>query len=102
MNSSTTHSPTQPTHTIIIQVDRFQPFKSRLGLDEVMRLQFDYDPALVSRLKAILSVYAVGGEHQTIGGWLAKHRCWFVEVSAWEVVKLELLCLGHRIIKGNT
>jgi hypothetical protein len=97
MNSSTTHAPTQPTHAIIIQVDRFQPFTSRLGRDEVMRLQFDYDSALVSRLKAILSVYVVGTEHKTIGGWLPKHRCWFVEASAWEMVRMELLFLGHRV-----
>jgi len=90
---------TQPVNTISIHVDHFQPFQSRVGIDTVVRLQFDYDQALVSRLKAILSVYAVGTEHKTIGGWLPKHRCWFVEPSVWDVVKMELLFLGHRIVE---
>jgi hypothetical protein len=62
-----------------------------------MRLQFDYDPALVSRLKAILAVYAVGHQYRTVGGWLQDHQAWFVECDVWEIVKLELLYLGHRI-----
>ena len=82
-----------------IHVDTFQPFKSRLGVDEVVRLRFNYNPALVARLKALLAVYAAGTEHKTIGGWLPKHRCWFVEASAWEGVKLELLYLGHRVME---
>jgi hypothetical protein len=82
---------------ILIHVDRFQPFKSRLGIDDVIRLQFDYDAALVARLKALLACYVVGSDHKTIGGWLPKFKCWFVEPSAWEMVRLELLFLGHRV-----
>ena len=78
MNSSKPNTDTQAL-PITIHVDRFQPFQSRIGLDTVIRLQFDYDPALIARLKALLAVYAVGTEHKTVGGWLAKHRCWFVE-----------------------
>jgi hypothetical protein len=81
----------------LIHVDRFQPFQSRLGIDDVIRLHFDYDPALVSRLKAILAVYQVGTAHKTVGGWLPKHRCWFIEPDAWEMVRMELLFLGHRV-----
>lgn len=98
MNSSKPNTHTQAP-TVTIHADRFQPFQSRLGVDEVMRLQFDFDAALVARLKALLAVYAVGSQHRVIGGWLPKHRCWFVEPDAWAVVKLELLYLGHRIME---
>jgi hypothetical protein len=84
---------------ILIHVDRFQPFKSRLGLDEVVRLRFSYDAALVARLKALLACYVVGSTHKTIGGWLPKFKCWFVEVDAWEMVRMELLWLGHRVME---
>ena len=100
MNSSKLQSRTQAP-TITIHADHFQPFQSRMGLDTVVRLRFEYDAALVSRLKALLAIYAVGTEHKTIGGWLAKHQCWFIETSACESIKLELLYLGHRIVKGN-
>ena len=96
MNSSNSYPQTQAP-AIIIHVSRFQPFASRLGIDEVMQLQFDYDTALVSKLKAILAVYAVGSPHKVVGGWLPKYRCWFIEPDAWEMVKMELLFLGHRV-----
>jgi hypothetical protein len=83
----------------LIHADTFQPFASRVGIDTVVRLQFDYNPALVSRLKALLSVYRVGAEHKTIGGWLPKFKCWFVEAEAWEIVRMELLYLGHRVME---
>lgn len=95
-NSSKPQALTQ-VPTIIIHADHFQPFQSRVGLDTVVRLRFEYDAALVSRLKALLAVYAVGTERKTIGGWLPKHQCWFVEANAWEVVRMELLFLGHRV-----
>ena len=100
-NSSKSQSPTQAP-TIIIHADHFQPFQSRVGFDTVVRLRFKYDAALVARLKALLAVYVVGTEHRTIGGWLPKHSCWFVESDAWDVIRMELLYLGHRIVKGNT
>jgi hypothetical protein len=100
MNVSNPPPPTQ-ARSVSIYVDRFQPFQSRVGLDTVVRVWFEYDAALVSRLKAILAVYAVGSPHKVVGGWLPKHRSWFVEAHAWEVVKLELLYLGHRIIEGK-
>ena len=100
MNVSKPQAPTQ-ARPVSIYVDQFQPFQSRVGLDTVVRVRFEYDAALVSRLKAILAVYAVGAEHKSIGGWLPKHRSWFVEAHAWEVVKLELLYLGHLIIEGK-
>jgi len=98
MNVSGTHPPTQAP-TITIHADRFQPFTSRLGIDEVVRLRFPFDPLLVSRLKALLAVYVVGTEHRTVGGWLPKHNCWFVEPAVWDVVRMELLFLGHRILE---
>jgi len=39
---------------------RFQPFTSRVGVDEVIKLEFEFAPALISRLKALLEVYRVG------------------------------------------
>jgi hypothetical protein len=96
LNSSKPIARTQAP-TVLIHVDRSQPFQSRLGLDTVVRLRFEYDAALVSRLKAILAVYAVGTPHKVVGGWLPEHRAWFVEPSVWDVVRMELLFLGHRV-----
>lgn len=101
MNSSKPQTGTQAP-TITIHVDRFQPFQSRVGLDTVVRLRFEYDAALVSRLKALLAVHAVGTEHKIIGGWLPKHSCWFVEPSVWDVIRMELLYLGHRVMERKS
>ncbi|TKB72534.1 MAG: hypothetical protein E8D46_13065 [Nitrospira sp.] len=98
MNSSKPQTGTQAP-TLTIHVDRFQPFQSRVGLDTVVRLRFEYDAALVSRLKALLAVYQVGTEHRTVGGWLPKHGVWFVELSVWPIVRDELHLLGHRILE---
>ena len=87
---------TEPTR---IRVDTFQPFESRQGFDEVVRLRFDYSHALVARLKAILAVYAVGAPQKVVGGWLPEHRCWFVEPEVWDVVRDELQFLGHQIVE---
>jgi hypothetical protein len=88
--------------TLTIHVDRFQPFQSRVGIDSVVRLRFEYDPALVSRLKALLEVYRIGTEHKTVGGWLPKHSCWFVEPAVWDVVRMELLYLDHRVMERKS
>jgi hypothetical protein len=82
-----------------IHADRFQPFQSCVCLDTVVRLRFEYDAALVARLKALLTVYAVGSEHKTVGSWLPQHRVWFVEPDVWEMVRMELLFLGHRVME---
>jgi hypothetical protein len=74
-HTSKLRPPTQPTCPCLIAVDRFQPFASRVGVNQVIRLRFDYDQELISRLKAILAVYAVGAAHKAVGGWLPKHRC---------------------------
>jgi hypothetical protein len=87
---------TQPANTTI-SVDQFQPFSSRAGIDTVMRLRFPYDPGLVSRLKALLAVYAVGHQYRTVGGWLPEHQAWFVEADVWDVVRDELQFLGYQI-----
>lgn len=81
-----------------IQADRFQPFSSRMGVDTVVRLQFEYCPALVARLKALLEVYRVDHRYRVVGGWLPEQKCWFVEPDAWAVIKLELLYLGYHIV----
>ena len=98
MNTSKPNTCTQAL-PITIYVDRFQPFSSRHGLDEVVRLRFDYSHALVARLKAILAVYAVGAPQKVVGGWLPEHRCWFVEPEVWDVVRDELQFLGHQIVE---
>lgn len=84
---------------VTIFADTFQPFSSRIGVDDVVRLRFPYDKDLVSRLKALLAMYAVNHRFKTVGGWLNEHRCWFCEADAWELVKLELLYMGHSIQK---
>jgi hypothetical protein len=87
------------TPTVTIHVDTFQPFLSRVGCDEVIRVRFPYDPALVSRLKAILEVYRVGSSHKVVGGWLPKFKAWFIEPDVWPIVRMELVYLGHRVLE---
>lgn len=84
-----------------IRVSQFQPFSSRRGIDEVVGLAFDYDAHLVAKLKALFALYGADHKYRTVGGWLAKHRCWFAEADVWELIKLELLYLGYRIEEGD-
>ena len=57
MNLSTTHYPTHPTHAIIIHADHFQPFQSRVGLDEVMRrMRRDVEAAMTQEFSLSLSL----------------------------------------------
>jgi hypothetical protein len=98
----TGESSTLPT-TTTIRAFLFQPFESRQGIDVVVGLRFDYDPALIAHLKHALDAYkaqAVNPElrRRTPGGWLAQHRCWFVEPEIWELVSLELAFHGYRIL----
>jgi len=99
MTNFSKYRPLTQAPVVTIYVDRFQPFQSRDGTDTVIRLRFSYDSALVARLKALLAVYVVGTEHKTVGGWLPKHSCWFVEPTVWDVVRDELHLLGHQIVE---
>jgi hypothetical protein len=87
--------------TTTLQCFRFQPFCSRQDVDEVVGLTFHYDASLLAKLKSSLAVYCVDHKYETVGGWLAKYRCWFVDAEAWETIKLELLFLGDRIVEGT-
>lgn len=99
MKNSSNPPTRTPARVVAIVVDTFQPFQSRSGMDVVMRLRFEYHPALIARLKALLAVYAVGSERKIVGGWLPEHRVWFVEPSVWDVVRDELQFLGYRIVE---
>jgi hypothetical protein len=87
---------------VTIHVDQFQPFTSRAGIDAVIRVQFNYDPALISKLKAILAVYATGHLYRHVGGWLPEYKCWFVEGDVWDVVRDELQFLGYQIAEKQS
>ena len=86
----------------VIRIDTFQPFESRLGIDVVMRLSFDYDPVLIAQLKRFLAAYKSAAVNPALGrltpgGWLPKEKCWFFEPCIWEAVRLELEFSGYRI-----
>ena len=90
----------------VIRIDTFQPFESRIGIDCVMRLAFDYDSVLVSHLKKILAAYKTDAVNPTLrrmtpGGWLSQHRCWFLEPCIWEAVRFELEFSGYRIQEAH-
>jgi hypothetical protein len=77
----------------------FQPFESRRGLDEVVRLQFRYDPQLVEDLKRMLrSAKRATGVYPHCGGWLAERRRWFCERSCWPSVRQQLERHGHSVV----
>lgn len=90
---------TAPTH---IRVTMFQPFESRIGIDHVLRLDFNYDPQLIAHLKRILPVCKAQAVNPSLGrmapgGWLQREQCWFVEPIIWGAVRRELEILGYRI-----
>jgi hypothetical protein len=77
-----------------IRVTVFQPFESRVGLDTVIGLQFNYDPEVIALLKAALREARGWQRRGNLGGWLAEYRCWFVERIAWPHVRRRLLGAG--------
>jgi hypothetical protein len=82
-----------------ITVKPFQPFESRVGIDTVLGLRFPYDLALAGLLK---SAYREAGAREGVrspGGWLAEHKCWFVERAVWPAVRACLERAGHTIIE---
>jgi hypothetical protein len=92
------HPSTEP----VIYVSRFQPFESRRGRDYVLRLDFDYDPALIAQIKRLLAGYKADAVNPALrrlapGGWLPEYRCWFLEPCIWEAVRLELEFSGYHI-----
>jgi len=81
-------------------VFEFQPFRSRLGVDNVIGLRFEYSASMVADLKAALAVAKrQDGGQRNAGGWLAEHRAWFVEPSAWPVVRELLTANGYRLVQ---
>jgi hypothetical protein len=81
-----------------ISLSEFQPFDSRVGHDTVLRLQFYYCPEAVEQIKSALKEARVTTLGTHLGGWLAAHKCWFIEFSAWPTVRKQLLRAGHRLI----
>jgi hypothetical protein len=82
-------------HSVRIAVDGFQAFSSRT--DSLVRLRFRYDAQLVGRLKETLREarrLAGGPAGRPAGGWLAEHRCWFVEPCVWPWVRQKLVEAG--------
>ena len=77
-----------------IDVSAFQPFPSRIGVDTVLALRFQYDPDLIAALKDALQAARRRGFGKNLGGWLAEYRCWFVERSAWPLVADRLRKFG--------
>ena len=83
---------------ITIQLSEFQPFASRAGRDTVLRLQFYYCPEAVEQIKAALKEARTTTLGTNLGGWLAEHKCWFIEFSAWPTVRKQLLRAGHQFV----
>jgi hypothetical protein len=77
-----------------VRVFEFQPFESRRGVDTVIGLRFGYDPELVACLKQAVRVAKGLYMRKNLGGWLAKHKAWFVEKFAWPGVRRRLEALG--------
>jgi hypothetical protein len=78
----------------MIHVSAFQPFESRVGVDTVLALRFKYDPELIDVLKSALREASRVLGIYNAGGWLAEHRCWFVERNAWPLVRERLAAAG--------
>jgi hypothetical protein len=86
-----------------ITVQAFQPFRSRVGLDTVVGLTFPFNAGAVAEMKAALDWARDDARRRglplTVGGWLGDRRCWFVERSAWPVVREFLLDRGYQFMK---
>jgi hypothetical protein len=85
---------------MIVFADRFQPFASRRGVDECVRVRFRYDAELVERLKVMLR----SARHATglgmCGGWLSEWRSWFIEPARWHYVRGWLKRAGYEVIES--
>jgi hypothetical protein len=84
----------------MIRVSAFQPFESRQGVDTVLALRFQYDPELIESLKLALRRASYLKYIKNPGGWLAEHRCWFVEREAWPIVQEHLRADGYAYISS--
>jgi hypothetical protein len=83
-----------------LAVFRFQPFASRVGVDQVIGLRFKYSACLVADLKAAFAAARrQDGCQRNVGGWLPEQRAWFVELSAWPVVREQLTANGYRLVQ---
>jgi hypothetical protein len=82
---------------VVVEVSEFQPFKSRVGVDTVLRLRSPYDAELVGALKAALAAAKQILGSKNVGGWLPDHRVWWVERAAWPYVRDFLEALGHTV-----
>jgi hypothetical protein len=81
-----------------IELSTFQPFKSRVGVDTVLALRLlKFDPALPVLLKEALRKASEQTGGKNLGGWLAAHRVWFVERSAWPIVRRHLRAHGYKL-----
>jgi hypothetical protein len=85
-----------------ITVKPFQPFGSRVGKDTVLGLYSRYDPDLVEVLKAAIKYAGAYAGVQSVGGWLPKHGCWFVERAVWPAVRASLEGAGHAVVEQET
>jgi hypothetical protein len=81
-----------------VYVTSEQPFRSRVGVDEVLLLRFRFDAALITLLKRVLLDHrAEAVPWKSCGGWLATHWAWFCERSCWASVRHELEAAGYRV-----
>lgn len=88
----------------------FQPFESRVG-DTVVGVRFAYDRRLVDLMKTTIKLHTLVERAQRCrraerfghgGGWLASSGCWFVEMSIWSQVAVDLaagLTNEHRLVQ---
>jgi hypothetical protein len=83
-----------------IYVKAFQPFESRVGVNTVLALKFEYDPERVEQIKQILrGEKARLGVSIPVGGWLKPHGCWWVERWVWPSVKRQLAAVGCTFVE---
>jgi hypothetical protein len=77
-----------------VTVATFRPFRDGR---EVVGLSFTYDGDLVYDLKEALQDARECTAQKIAGGWLYKHRRWFVEPDAWPFIRRRLMQAGYRL-----
>lgn len=79
-----------------VNLIRCQPFKSRVGVDTVVGLKFDFNVEIINALRDVLAEHKRDGF--TMGGWLPTEGLWFLEEAIWPYARARLLEIGCELV----
>lgn len=82
-----------------VEFKHCQPFRSRVGIDTVVCLKFDFNIELINALRDIFQEHNHDGFSK--GGWLPAEGLWFLEESIWPYARYRLQKLGFELVQAR-